>query len=401
LERPHALDDGYTSTEVGHLFVLTDWPNTPGIKYYLQGLPVFLANTSRWGTEDLIVHLDSKQFKARVPDRDQLYDGSDCEAKVRGAYNEKHYEYFEYLSKTIAPYSFMKHYKQLRSLGFRYRHLFDALPYLPTAVVQEVGMGVPVMEFKENWGDEWLANTKYPISKKDIEEGKFILVDLQDDSDMEYNGALLETWLYLSTTETERADSETPAYLVYKGGLTEDHWVQNLPKNQLFSYEDIECEIVPDQVTATAEFSSNVIDATVKFCKGYTIKVKFVGELKDGEEAPEFTEVYNMDTPVWGGNVYYVPSDCTNWGSVQAIGQLSKFYSEVYGDYSEEIENKQKDKFCSFVANNRNSDPVEVLKSLLQGINFQSFPLIKDKQFVLTISDRGNPTYSLMESNNG
>lgn len=62
---------------------------TVGMKFYLQGLPVF--STSRWdGDISNVVHLDSTQWFARMPDRDKLTNEADAIQKINKAINQIH-----------------------------------------------------------------------------------------------------------------------------------------------------------------------------------------------------------------------------------------------------------------------------------------------------------------------
>lgn len=397
LERPHALDGNEIDLGFGQMRVLSGWPNNINVGAYLQGLPVKFGDISAY-YPDVVVHLDSKEFKARVPDREHLYNGADALRRVQQAYDREHFKHFKELSEEGNSYAFMSYYDQLSMNGDEYKRLFDTQPYLPKKVVKHV-VGIPSMHNEDY--DGWLAKGCEHINQSRFALGDVVLVYLNDRMDMEYNGALLETWMYLESNELSSSSAEAPCYLAYQGGLLSTHWVQNLAKKIYFDADDVECEVVPNNVTSTAQFSSNIIDVSVQFCEGYTIKVKFTGDLKEGEAAPEFREVYVKDTPVFDGQVYYVPSECTNWDACDALGQVNSFYSDNYDGYGSDVEEAQKDKFCNFVANNRNADPAEVLKSLLQNINFQSYPVLQGKKFVVTMSDRGNPTYTLVENTHG
>lgn len=90
IARPHAPDsltEGglWKSSSIGNIFIQTQkFSRFNAADVYLQGLPI--AKINRDSLDDKVchvVHLDSKQFTARMPDREKLYDAANQEAIIK------------------------------------------------------------------------------------------------------------------------------------------------------------------------------------------------------------------------------------------------------------------------------------------------------------------------------
>jgi hypothetical protein len=77
-DRPHALDSGlpFIETEVGAVYLSGIVNAASSAQYelmlYLQGLPIYKSSNYAAISTSHVIHLDSPQFFARLPDRDKL-----------------------------------------------------------------------------------------------------------------------------------------------------------------------------------------------------------------------------------------------------------------------------------------------------------------------------------------
>jgi len=390
LPRPYAdLADAFDETFGKMIVVNKRYLNTASINLFLQGLPVkassYLSGVA--SDPDVVVHLNSKLFKARVPDREHLYDGEACINLVKAAYEERHFAYYQEFSKT-SPYKFASYFKALKYQGSRYIELFNTVMYLPKHVLVAPKRGLPCMSLGDFDGDPWVDEVNYPVSREDIMNGNYLLFDLQDEPDMEHNGAVLETWIHL--TQDEGAHD----CLIYRGGLASGHWINDLPINRRIAYNDLSTGVSAGEFKE-ASFSSKWVDFTVRFCKFYEISVTYAGDVPEGQEAPKFEPIIVEDTPLWDGSYVYVPSGCTAYEATNVLRQLSNFYDSDMGDSDYDALEDVSSAFVSFVNNNRSDNAVDVLNSLTSDVDFGSVPLLKGKKFVLNIDERGNRSFSL------
>lgn len=388
--RPYA-DLSYAFDEPFGQMIVVDkrYPNSASISLFLQGLPVKASThlSGVYSSPDVVVHLNSKLFKARVPDREQLYDGEACINLVKAAYEERHFAYYQDFAKS-SPYEFASYFKSLRYQGSRYIQLFNNINYLPKHVLVAPNRDLPCISLGDFDGDPWVDEANYPVAREDIMNGNYLLFDLQDDSDMEHNGAVLETWIHL--TQDEGAHD----CLIYRGGLASGHWINDLPINRRIAYNDLSTGVSAGEFKE-ASFSSKWVDFTVRFCKFYEISVTYAGDVPEGQEAPKFEPIIVEDTPLWDGSYVYVPSGCTAYEATNVLRQLSNFYDSDMGDSDYDALEDVSSAFVSFVNNNRSDNAVDVLNSLTSDVDFSSVPLLKGKKFVLNIDERGNRSFSL------
>lgn len=101
LPRPHALTSGFCSTAVG--MVKTDLTTVTHI--YLQGLPIKVD--SRCGN---VVHLDSTQFQAVMPDRKSLYDSEVQEVRIQKAIRALQIEQIKEAKASMTARAFVESY---------------------------------------------------------------------------------------------------------------------------------------------------------------------------------------------------------------------------------------------------------------------------------------------------
>ncbi len=167
IARPHAMDQLHgIETEIGffHLQGIHDGKGFPVVKntqVYLQGLPIrynnedtfhrrfnhnFLIDLGEVGLSQgvNIVHLDSKQFIARVPDRDVLIDSKAVEQQISSVARTVCLEHLIQEKQNLSPEDFVNRWWQLAHTYTRgqtndvFKALFNDIELIPAHVLSTV-----------------------------------------------------------------------------------------------------------------------------------------------------------------------------------------------------------------------------------------------------------------------
>lgn len=94
---------------------------------YLQGLPIGHSTTDK---RAIVVHLDSSQFTARMPDRSDLFDAKEQDLKIKQALREMVKLRIDQLKASMDAEEFvMKHWTNCRAHGLL--HVMNDVPWIP------------------------------------------------------------------------------------------------------------------------------------------------------------------------------------------------------------------------------------------------------------------------------
>lgn len=193
LPRPHALSSDFSLTEIG--MVKTELTNLNNI--YLQGLPI--STDSLTGN---IVHLDSTQFQAVMPDRKMLFDRAVQESRISAAVLALQIEQIKSAKTEMKPSEFVqKYFWFLRNLDAV--TLLDDVDYIAGQLLDYVtpDRKDPLAVFEKSFTQATVSNVVIVKNLPDMQDHPFAAMM---HSVMQQSG-----WLALnSTSDTHWAAKE-------------------------------------------------------------------------------------------------------------------------------------------------------------------------------------------------
>ena len=139
LDRPVALDSklNFAETELGQVYVHgLDSPIGAQSEFelFLQGLPIYCS--TNYKTARHIIHLDSKQCHARLPDRDKLVDECEVLIKVRALLAGEIKKRLLVLKAECSPEYFVKFFDMMRR--WNVLDLLNDVPVVPPEILNEI-----------------------------------------------------------------------------------------------------------------------------------------------------------------------------------------------------------------------------------------------------------------------
>ncbi|MCF6252739.1 MAG: ATP-binding protein [Methylococcaceae bacterium] len=370
-------------------------------KVYLQGLPIryngdhlpgrgdhFLTPFGHPGSssECNVVHLDSEQFIARVPDRDVLIDSTLCEQQIVDCVAELFWNCFVTEKKQLSAEDFMKkrwdlaHSMGHRRSKFNYKSLFNDIPFVPGKIFNLVYDYPFVLRDDEEPGDffeDWGCTNEF-ISKGDISSKDFIVLGLNpiysiyegNSSAIGYMFAQASINVLIYYMEGSYSFKFDKAHWIYDYiDIIEDP-VEHFSYRFMGSHEDIIFK------------GTWVNEATISFvndCESNDTKaVCEVTHIKSGQ-----TVLINEAFVLPNGNVFYPSSEL----SAKVMKQLICWSDD--GHWSdEELYNEQK-LFNRFVLSERAKDPEALLQELLGSQDIGIYSTLKNTSFSIVIDNNG------------
>ena len=238
IERPFHEDalDGAAS-DIGTIAL---WSADEDWAFYLQGLPIEVkSGCSASFKPSGVVHLDSRRFAARVPDRTALIE-SEATALITPTLQMATANYFRSEAERNGPKWLCDNYRTAKNLGVL--DLFNAIDLLPAGALQLLQPSM--MEVAENYGDDGTSFYGY-VQRSDV--GEWLLVtdrgarsfSFQDEVSG-FRGATAE-WQCGAAGDEDHPLHEyvrdfnflvacevMRTVLVKRSALHEDHWVFDL-----------------------------------------------------------------------------------------------------------------------------------------------------------------------------
>ncbi|OAI13183.1 hypothetical protein A1507_17595 [Methylomonas koyamae] len=260
LPRPNAIDSigaaEFVASPVGAIRLinlLDSYRHYRDCLVYLQGLPVYrgyyyhIGDTTYLGN---IVHLDSAQFMARLPDRDKLVDEADMIKLIREAIAAAVESRLMALKTALSADDFLTYFPVLRECGLI--RLLNDVDRLPKELVSRI-QRPPVCD-TDLFGD-FLETVDQPITQSAVKSGQVQLVTIDDyltaDGALRYLLAWKKGWVLVDN----RFDA--------------GHWVQ--PYLRHLSQEEVQCEILEE--SHRAQFQGIWVWVTAVFCQRYRIQM--------------------------------------------------------------------------------------------------------------------------------
>ena len=355
LHRPWAFDSGkaFIDTRIGKVHLKGFGPgeswtdSVQELQICLQGLPIYRTK-GYWRGDSMvnIVHLDSRQFHARLPDRDKLIDEEDVVKQVKSVVQKEAIAKINALKDTLSPAEFAEGYETLK--------LWDCLALLNDVPVIPKGVLAYIQHYpiKEGCSPVNLEPAGL-VTREDVETGKVTVAELED---IDETGAA--PWMY-----TWHKDMR-----VYDNPLDKGHWLfQHLVD---FTRQEVQVEIVGE--THRAYFNGQWVCGDAAFCEKYRLTF-----------ADESLEIEGDSMYLEDRGLFVVPKGDASGGVVR---QASSYFDE-YDNFNESVKDEDEWAFQKFVIANTSPDPAKAIQRLLP--SFAGCPKVFGKRFTLALDANG------------
>ena len=355
LQRPWALDSGkeFIDTEIGKVCLRgfgpgEDWTRPVyELQICLQGLPVYRTQ-GHWRADSTvnIVHLDSRQFHARLPDRDKLIDAEEAVMRVRGVVIQAVKQKIRALKEGLPPAAFAEGYETLLQWGCL--DLLNDVPVIPGGVLAHI-QHYPIMEGSSPVN----LDRAGPVAREDVEGGKVGVAELE-----EFDGMGAPAWMY----------AWHKGMLVYDNPLDGGHWLFRHLVD--FNAQPVRVEIVGE--THRAHFDGQWVCGDAAFCEKY--------RLVFGDDSVDIggDSIYLED-----GGLFVVPRGDAS-GCV--VSQANSYFDQ-HDNFNESVKDEDQWSFEKFVVANTSANPAKALQRLLP--SFSGCPKVFGRRFMLELDGDG------------
>ena len=322
---------------------------------FLQGFCVLKPS---WCSPDEVnvVHLDSRQFMARLPDRDKLIDEDVQSKRIDAELKACWRKTLAAAKAELSPARFIEtYYGAMR--GWGHLDLLNDLDVLPAPLCDAI-VGYPI---QANHGErDFVQPLTNAPSRAAIESGAVTLVALNWVGDD--NGA---RWML----------ARSKGYLVFDWiGLHAEHWAQRHVR--FMEDETVRVETVVEQVRTLLE--GRWVSPDVILCEAVRIQV--------GKDMADIA-----DEGVCHEGVLYIPAG--EWSGTP-VQQLWSFMDE-HDQFLAAVRDADRDALADLIRHLRSVDPVQTLDSLLHDLRLGKYPLLHGRTFQLTVGVGVAPGHSI------
>jgi hypothetical protein len=358
LQRPFAAEHLATQSSAIGAVQLADAHDgccSPASMVFLQGFCV-LKPSYYFREQVNVVHLDSRQFTAQLPDRDKLIDEDQqrqcIDAELRACWRTT----LEAAKAALPPERFVDtYYAAMRVWG--HLDLLNDIDLLPAELCKAI-VGYPVQE--EHRDHEFVELLQATPTRAAVESGAMTVVALE-----ELNNDNAPCWLL----------ARSKGYHVLQWfGLHCDHWVQPLVRR--LQDESVHVEAIGEQ--SRTALQGRWVWPDVVLCQAVRIRV-------GSDEADIRNEGVCHD------GCLYIPA---GERSGLPVLQLSSFTDE-HEQYLDADRDADCDALADLIRRLRSVDPAQTLDDLLQGLRLGKYPLLHGRTFQLTIGVGGEPGHSV------
>jgi histidine kinase/DNA gyrase B/HSP90-like ATPase len=303
-----------------------------------------------------VVHLDSRQFMARLPDRDKLIDEDQQKRRIEAELKACWRKTLEVAKTQLSPEHFVELYYPVMR-GWGQLDLLNDLDVLPAELAEAI-VGYPIQDAGGN--REYVRQLAEAPTRQAIEGGEVKLVALDGVGDD--NAA---RWML----------AKAKGYVVFDWiGLYAEHWAQRHVR--FLEEEPVRVEAVSEQLRVQLE--GRWVWPTVILCEAVRIRV--------GADRADIT-----DAGVCHGDVLYIPA---GERSGEVVRQLSSF-TDDNEQFRESDLDADREALADLIRRLRSADPVQTLDSLLQDLRLGTYPLLHGKAFQVTVGVGGAPGHSV------
>lgn len=338
-----------------HLAGTRNGQHTRDTMVFLQG---FCVLKPTWCSFDKlnVVHLDSRQFMARLPDRDKLIDEDQQRKRIDAELTACWRQTLELAKRQLSPTQFVDtYYAAMRAWG--HLDLLNDIDVLPVDLFEQV-VGYPIQD--DSGEREYVQPVAAAPSRDEIESGSVTLVVLDwvnDDNAPQWmlaraRGDLVFDWI----------------------GLHADHWA----RQHVVYLEDQVVQVEAIREEARTELEGRWVMPTVILCRAVRVRV--------GDRIAEI-----VDAGVCHEGVVYVPAGEHSGAPVR---QLSSFTDE-HDQFLDGDMDADREALADLIRHLRSVDPVDTLDSLLRELRLGKYPLLHGKTFQVTVGAGAAPGHSV------
>lgn len=348
LPRPHSVDAMvFHETDVGlvHLAGETSGRYATSLAVYLQGLLIAQRDYYCEGGAPLnVVHLDSKTFIARLPDRRELIDSAEQMKRVAQAIDRLWSRLLRDHKKVLAPDVFCERFWPVAAHTANHA-LFDDVPLLPRQACDQV-VSYPILggttEFCEPLG--------WHVDRQAIESGELVVVAMHtfDDDD-------IARWMYVRARGLVLVDAAS---------LGDGHWVHS----HLRDVASCDVVVTAAEPSEPVEFDGRWVCPMVRLCRHVTVSL--------GNDQVDID-----DDAVFHDSVAYMPAGCH---SGEVVRQISN-YQDEFDRFDEVDADADASALADLMRRLRAVDPKATLMSLMRDLRLERYPLLVGKAFRLQV----------------
>lgn len=312
---------------------------------FLQG---FCVHRPRYFQPDSVnvVHLDPREFMARLPDRDQLIDADQQMQRVDAQVRQSWRTILEVAKTQLAPRDFVATYFEAMQ-QWRHQDLLNDMDELPAALFQRIS-GYPI---QTHYGEKaYTEAIEAAPSRANIESGQVTLVSMgavDEKNAAHWMLAQQKQWLL------------TEAYRLDPG-----HWLQP----HVHYIELQEAMVEPQAEAARAPLEGPWVWPLVILCESVRIRV--------GEH-----EVLLVEDAVCHDGTLLVPA---KEASGQSVRQLCDFVDE-YDHHHDDDAYAACLALSDLIRRLRSTDPAATLSSLLSELSLGKYALLHGRRFEVTV----------------
>jgi hypothetical protein len=366
LPRPNAVGSNFVKTEIGDVHVPLNYIGVEYMYYrryhnfvvYLQGLPVDTPNLDYYTRSEydsklnIVVHLDSAKFIARLPDRDKLINEQENMAIIRAGVREAVRETalsliaagdYESVCKS---FSTINHYDLLE--------LYNEVPILPCGVLRHFINGKGVNCDSESFGDCKIPVSEYLTREKvsgntvtsECDFDKYGMVHL-------VYAKMKKKYIYTSW---------------YANKLDSKHWLFE----EAVNLDKEEYSIKLNGEVYNTEFTGGWLYCGVTFCDSYELTI-----------AGDTIVVSDLALYSGDGSNLIVPSGVTTGDCISQVSSFKDYDSFQDTSYCNDVA-----KFEQFMVTSRlRHDPEKAFLANLREID--AMACLSNKTFTVDIGETG------------
>lgn len=220
---------------------------------YLQGLPI----GAKYGeSAQIVVHLDSVQFIARMPDRSDLFDPQNQWAVIQTELRATVASYLAQVKHEMDPQEFIRRYwKACRDHGCA--HLLNDIPWVPEKAFARIDEIKP--DGREMRNSLHLDDKGKLIHKSDIESGKVLVwIDIPEDYTDDYQSIVAFKVMQRLQVLDLRDD------------LHAEHWLYRSAEQ----FPDLDFTYEVDNPQGSVDFWMDMGRCTIHLAAKVTVKVR-------------------------------------------------------------------------------------------------------------------------------
>lgn len=347
LDQPFANNASSVATSIGNVYLAgaSNGKYSTCTLIFLQGFCV--SRPIHYLEKHVnVVHLDSRSFTARLPDRDQLIDAADQIKRVDQCLKSLWRTVLIEAKAKLSAEAFVEQfYEAMRAWG--HLDLLTDIPVLPRAICSRIS-GYPIQAGYEP-SDYLEAEPKF-ITKTDVENNSVRLVDLDY-----MNDETAACWMLARALEW---------VVITAGFLPDDHWVHA----HIIQLDPNALHITIQNEHCRYPLEGRWISSEVVLCEAIELRL-------NGYKAHIYSD------GIFHDNRLLIPDGEL---SGESIRQASSYIDHNDTFHEDDLEH-DKDLLADVIRRLRFIDPLATLNSLLQELNLEKYPLLQGCCFQMHI----------------